>query len=149
MRIVFDTNVASRAIRSGSLAAKLLSRIVTGQHILVFSPFLLSEIARALRYPRMLTMHGLDNEGIDAFVMSLQIGAFLVNPGLADIVPVVQKDPDDDHVIAAAVVGKTEVICTRDSHFDEPVVRAYCQQHGIRILSDLALLEELEPPATE
>jgi predicted nucleic acid-binding protein len=63
-------------------------------------------------------------------------------------VPIVQKDPDDDHVIAAAIVGNAEVICTRDTHFDEPFVRAHCQLHGIRIITDLALLQELTPPVT-
>lgn len=147
MRVVVDTNVLARAARPGSLAAKVVSQIITAPHVLILSPFLVSEVARALRYPRMLAVHGLDDQGIDAYLLSVQTGAFLVNPGASDIVPVVQKDPDDDHVIAAAAIGKAEVICTRDTDFDEPLVRAYCQQHGIRIMDDLALLGALTSPA--
>jgi hypothetical protein len=48
----------------------------------------------------------------------------------------VKKDPDDDNVIAAAIMGKAAVICTRDKDFDEPPIHAYCQQNGIRIMTE-------------
>ena len=139
MRIVPDTNVLARAARPGSLAANL-SQVISGPHLLVLSPLLLSEVARVLRYPRLRAMHGLDDPGIDAFVLHLQAAAFVVNVGPSDIVPVVLKDPDDDQVIATAVVGKADAICTRDTDFDDPPVLAYCQQHGLRVLTDLTLL---------
>lgn len=143
MRIVPDTNVLARAIRPGSLAAKVLSQIITGPHLLVLSPVLLAEVARVLRYPRLRAIHGLDDPGIDAFVSQLQAAALLVNVGPSNVVPVVPKDPDDDWVIATAVLGTADVICTRDTDFDDPPVQAYCQQHGIRVVTDLALLNLL------
>lgn len=140
MRIVPDSNVLARAARPGGLAAKVLSQIITGPHVLVLSPVLLSEVARVLRYPRLQTKHGLDEQGIDAFVLQLQMAASLVNVGPGEIVPVVQKDPDDDWVVATAVIGKADAICTRDTDFDDPPVLAYCQHHGIRVITDLSLL---------
>jgi putative PIN family toxin of toxin-antitoxin system len=127
MKIVCDTNVLARAARGGSLAAKVVSRIIAGPDVLLLSPVILSEVARVLRYPRMLAMHGLDDKGIDEYVLHLQAAALLVNLDPSDIVPVVQKDPDDDNVIATAVVGRADVICTRDTHFSDPSVEAYCQ----------------------
>src|SRR5436305_1568005 len=128
MHIVFDSNFLARAVRSGSLAAKTLALVVAGPHELLLSPFILSEVARMLRYPRMLAMHGLVDHAIDARVLHLQTAPMLVNPSA--IVPIVKRDPDDDQVVAASVIGKADVICTRDTDYDNQV-RAYCQQHGI------------------
>jgi uncharacterized protein len=143
MRIVLDTNVLARAVRPGSLAAKVLAQIISSPHLLVLSPVLLAEVARVLRYPRLRAMHGLDDAGIDAFVLHLQTAAIVVNVGPSDVVSVVPKDADDDWIIATAVIGAADVICTRDTDFDDAPVRTYCQQHGIRVLSDLALLNLL------
>jgi putative PIN family toxin of toxin-antitoxin system len=142
MRVVPDTNVLARAARPGSLAAKVIAQI-TGPHQLVLSAVLLVEVARVLRYPRLRAMHGLDDQDIDLFVSHRQSAAFVVNIGPSDLVPVVPKDPDDDWVIATAVIGNAEVICTRDTDFDDPLVQTYCQQHGIRVMTDLALLNLL------
>jgi hypothetical protein len=88
-------------------------------------------------------MHGLDDHGINVFVAQLQAAAYVVNVGPGDVAPVVPTDPDDDWVIATAVVGAADVICTRDTDFDGPPIQTYCQQHGIRVMTDLALLNLL------
>ncbi len=105
MRIVPDTNILARAARPDSLAAKVLTHVITGPHVLVLSPFLLAEVARVLRYPRLRAAYGLDDQAVDDYVLHLQGAAFVVTPGPGDLVPVVTKDPDDDHVLATAVVG--------------------------------------------
>ena len=48
-------------------------------HVLIGSPFLLSELARVLRYPRMRKLHGLDDAEIDAYVQAIQSAALMVN----------------------------------------------------------------------
>lgn len=54
MRIVLDTNILVRAAADEQgLAGRLLEEIVSGPHILVISPYILSEIARVLSYPRL------------------------------------------------------------------------------------------------
>jgi predicted nucleic acid-binding protein len=51
MRIVLDTNVLARAVTGpGGPAGELLRR-VQRDHLLVLSPFLITELARVLRYP--------------------------------------------------------------------------------------------------
>ena len=60
---------------------------------------------------------------------------------------VVPKDPDDDPIIATAVAGQAEIICTRDRHFWHPDVQQYCAAHGIRIMTDIELLQLLQAPA--
>ena len=56
---------------------------------------------------------------------------------------VVSADPDDDQVIATAVAGQAEVICTRDRHLFHSYVQSACAALGIRIATDVDLLQEL------
>lgn len=144
MRVVIDTNILARAARKGTgLAAELLTKIVDPAHVLVLSPFLITELARVLRYPRVQAMHGLDDAGIDSHVADVQAMGMIVVPASASPTPVVTNDPKDDAIIATAVDGQAEVLCTLDRHIHYPVVVAYCAQHGIRVLTDIELITEL------
>ncbi len=144
MRILLDTNILARSARGGTgPAAELLRHAVAQPHVLIVSPFLLSELARALRYPRLRAVHGLDDAGIDTYVQNIQSAAVVVNPSASRAASVVPHDPDDDPIVATAVAGSVEVLCTRDRDLRRPEVRAYCTQHGIRIMSEVELLMEL------
>jgi putative PIN family toxin of toxin-antitoxin system len=144
MRVVVDTNVLARAARRGTgLAAELLRRVADPAHVLVLSPYLIGELSRILRYPRVQAMHGLDDAGIDAHVADVQAMGLIVIPASATPTPVVANDPKDDAIIATAVDGQAEVLCTLDRHIHDPTVVAYCAQHGVRVLTDIELLNEL------
>src|SRR6266404_3901730 len=104
MRIVLDTNVLARAVRGGTgPAAELLGIVMLPPHTFILSPFLLSELSRVLRYPRMRKLHKLDDAELDTYVQSLQAAALVVNPPSAP--SVVSADPDDDPIVATAVAG--------------------------------------------
>ena len=62
---------------------------------------------------------------------------------MAADVPAVVSDPDDDPILQTAVLGRAEVLCTRDGAFRHERVEEVCREHGIRILGDVALLQEL------
>lgn len=144
MRVVLDTNILARAARGGTgLAAELLAEVADPAHVLVLSPFLVLELSRVLRYPRVRAMHGLDEADIDAYVQAVQSMGMIAIPVSASPTPVVTNDPTDDAVIATAVDGAAEVLCTLDRHFRTPAVLAYCTQHGVRVLSDIELLAEV------
>src|ERR1700719_944274 len=124
MRVVLDTNVLARAARGGTgPAAELLRIVALPPHTFILSPFILSELSRALRYPRLRKLHGLDDQKIDAYVQSVQSAALLVNPPSA--ASPVSTDPDDDPVIATAVAGNTETLCSNDRHLHQPNVKAH------------------------
>jgi putative PIN family toxin of toxin-antitoxin system len=146
MRVVLDTNVLARAARGGSgPAAELLRIVMVPPHVLIVSPFILSELARSLRYPRLRKLHGLDDQQINSYVQSIQAAAVLVvAPGLA---AAVSTDPDDDAVVAAAVAGSAETLCTRDRHLHQANVKSHGAAHGIQIVTDVELLHQLRPPA--
>ena len=60
MRIVLDTNVLARAAYSfAGPAAEVMGRLREPGHTLIASEFLLCEIDRVLRYPRLQRYHGL------------------------------------------------------------------------------------------
>jgi len=142
MRVVLDSNVLARAVRGGTgPAAELLGIVMVPPHTFILSPFLLSELSRVLRYPRMRKLHKLNDAELDTYVQSLQTAALVVNPLSAP--SIVSADPDDDPIVATAVAGPAEVLCTLDRHLRTPAVRAYCAAHGIQILTDVELLQLL------
>ena len=60
MRVVLDTSILVRAHEGATGPAReLLLRIVESDHVLVISDEILHELARVLRYPRMIALHGL------------------------------------------------------------------------------------------
>ena len=73
MRVLLDTNVLVRAAKPTDNPARKLLRILRRDpHVLLVSPFLLEEVERVLRYPRVRQLHGLDEAEIQAFVASPQ-----------------------------------------------------------------------------
>ncbi|HQU41516.1 MAG TPA: putative toxin-antitoxin system toxin component, PIN family [Pirellulales bacterium] len=143
MHVVLDTNVLVRAApgRTGP-ARELLELVAKPPHVVVSSPPLLDELARALAYPRLRLIHGLDDAGISQYVADVEAVAMVV-PLITPTVTAIESDPDDNAVIAAAIAGQAEVICTRDRHFRDPRVVHFCASYGIRILDDVELLREL------
>jgi len=144
MRVVVDTNVLVRAHARASGSARALLKALTGpHHVLILSPFLLSEVERVLNYPRMQAIWPLTQEEIDAFVSQLSAIAEVVQPPLETIPDVLASDPDDDPVLATAVLGKAEILCTLDRHFHTDEAKTYAAGHGFKIMTDVELLQLL------
>jgi hypothetical protein len=68
MRITPDTGILVRMnVKAAGPARHLLEVILAGPHDLAPSEFLLSETARALRYPRLQKLYNLSDEDIGTF----------------------------------------------------------------------------------
>lgn len=142
MRVVLDTNILARIPASPHGPAGELFDCLRSEHLLISSSELLAELVRVLGYERLRKIHGLDDAAIEEFVEHVEAGSLLV--ALPDPLPrVVPDDADDDAVIATAIAGKGDVICTRNRHLFHPDVLACCRLHEIRVLSDVELLGEL------
>lgn len=146
-RVVLDTNVLVRAVASPhGPAGELFDRLYPSD-LLVTSPALLSELSQTLAYDRVRKLHGLDDTETKRFVDRLAAGSLIVVPEYP-LPAVVPADPDDDAVVATAVAGKADVICTRNKHLRHSDVITYCASHSIRVLDDLELLRELREQGT-
>jgi uncharacterized protein len=147
MRVVLDSNVLARATPGTTSAAREALLLITQPpHHLITSAQLLTELACILQYPRVRALHGLDDAGIQAYLQSVQAGALVVTPIAPP--PIRTRDPADDLVIATAVAGQAEVVCTWDQHLHAPPVKAQCLALGIRVLKVAELLAELRSLAS-
>lgn len=106
MRVLLDTNVLISGILFRGLPRTLLERAIRGELHLVTSPVLLDELERILT----------ERFRIPSELARLARGELET---LAEVLapndePAVSRDPDDDQVLATAVVGEAEVIVTGD-----------------------------------
>jgi len=146
MRVVIDSNVLARATPGKTSAAReLLLLVLKSPHCLISSAPLLTELARILTYPRVRALHGLDDAGILNYLNFIQMGSLMVMP--VSPAQIQTHDPDDAMVIATAVAGQADAICTWYRHLFAPVVQAACGAQGIRIVRDADLLLELRNQA--
>ena len=144
MRIVLDTNILVRANPTVSplgLARELLLTTVSGPHTLILSAPILIEVRRVLNYPHVQARWPLTQEAIEQYLHFLEAAGILVEAPVSS--PAVVSDPDDDPILQTAIVGRADVLCTRDEAFRHKAVDHVCRAHGIRILDDIALMQEL------
>jgi putative PIN family toxin of toxin-antitoxin system len=148
VRIVLDANILVRAnprVPPHGLARDLLLTIVFGPHVLVLSPPILTEVRRVLAYPHVQDRWPLTAETVEQYLVYLEDTATLVYPPESS--PAVVRDPDDDPILQTAIIGRADVLCTRDHDFQDEIVHTFCAAHGIRILDDVSLIRELRAAA--
>ena len=91
---------------------ELIERWRAGQFILLTSQVLMAEGIEKLEE------RGIDRLTILDLISRLNLAAEKIEIALSDVLPVISEDPDDDHVLACAVVGHADYILTYDPHFD-------------------------------
>ena len=115
LRAVFDTNVFISAILSRnptSPTRELIERWKAGDFTLLVSDALVAELVDKLLEKRI------DPDRVADLVTSILQMAEWVHVPAAAVRPIITRDPDDDHVLACAVVGKADYLITYDPHFD-------------------------------
>ena len=138
---VVDTSVlVSAFLFPQSVPGRVLRLAAEGVYTLHFSPIILEELKRSLRNPRLRKSYSYSDEQIEAWCAALLETGDCLSDHLPDIAGVC-RDPDDDHVIAAAVAVKADAIVTGDK--DLLVLGRY---EDIRILAASDFLDALDRP---
>ena len=142
MRIILDTAILVRGNGSSKgIACNLLIDIVESDHTLLLSSEMLYELAKVLRYPRMLALHGLSEQRIYDYIGFLRDAAGIVVPNPLLVTPI--RDVNDTVVMQTAVIGEADILCTKDRDFFEPPAEAFLRKAGIAVLDDIALMRRL------
>ena len=142
MRIVLDSNILVRAFTSShGLAHELLLAILAGDNTLILSNEMLFEVARVLRYPRLMAVHGQTEEAIYDFTCRLRNAADIVALNRLESTPI--RDRNDIFVLQTALSGEADVICTSDRDFFEPPASIFLASVGIAVFKDEQLIRIL------
>ena len=130
LRLVLDTNIVAAGLLWNGPPRRLLEAAIAGEVELYSSAVLLDELAHTLGYSKFAARVDSFGTSIAALVAQYTALVSLVVP--ASVPRVVTNDADDDHVIAAAVAARAELIVTGDrkhllpigSHQDIAIVTA-------------------------
>lgn len=114
MRLVLDTNVVISALVWGGVPYQLLQAAAAGTVDLYTSPVLLDELRAVLARPHLAQRLIGQRRSVDQAVESYARLCRSVEPQHTP--RVVLHDPDDDHVVAAAVEAQAHLIVSGDKH---------------------------------
>jgi putative PIN family toxin of toxin-antitoxin system len=142
MKIVLDTTILVRANEHAEgLGRDLLLCIVGGDHTLVLSSEMLHELARVLRYPRLMAYYRMTEELVFEYVRFLRNCSEIVPLSPLVLAPI--RDVNDIAVMQTAIIGDVDVLCTRDQDFFENPAGEYLRRLGISVMDDILLMQVL------
>ena len=112
--VILDTSVlVSAFLFPESVPGQVFSLAERGVYGAHFSMIVVEELKRSLRNPRLKKAYGYTDEKAQTWCGELNEIGFHIRKVLPEIEPVC-RDPDDDHVIAAAIAVKAAYIVTGD-----------------------------------
>lgn len=120
MKLVSDTNVVVSGLLWLGHSGRLLEAAANGRLTLYTSPTLVEELRNTLQYARLASR--VERSGLtpDELIGRYANIAIVVDPAS---VPLVARDPDDDHVLACALAAQADLIVSGDK--DLLVLNAY------------------------
>jgi putative PIN family toxin of toxin-antitoxin system len=113
MRAVLDTNllVSYLLTHHPPIATIIDGFLAQDEFVMVTAPELLAELDRVLTYPK-LQRYYTDEERTRFVALVMALGEVV---DLPETIPRICRDPDDDRLIACAVVGEADVIVSGDN----------------------------------
>ena len=142
MRIVVDTNLLVSGVISPGLPRRLVNGALAGEFELCTSEVLLAELLEVLsreKFAARLVQAKMTPQG---FVDDLRRVAVIASP--TAVPRVIEHDADDDHVLAAALSGRADLIASGDKRHVLPL--GSC--HGMPIVTAREAVERLDARGT-
>jgi putative PIN family toxin of toxin-antitoxin system len=112
MRLVLDTNVVVAGLLWVGTPRRLLDRAIDEGCTLFSSPTLIDELAQTLHYKKFAQRIG--RFGTTPLALVAQYSALVTLVSPTQVPRVIERDIDDDQVIAAAVAAQAELIVSGD-----------------------------------
>ncbi len=143
LRLVLDTNIVIAGLLWSGPPRHLLDLAIDEAVTLYSSPVLLDELAHSLAYPKFAARIARYATSVES--LSARYAA-LVSVVVPQIVPHVVRDADDDHVVAAALTARADLIVTGDND-----LLCLGSHEGIAIFKTveaIARIGEISAPAT-
>lgn len=143
MRFVLDTNLLVSGVIAAGLPRRLIDGAKVGEFELCTSEVLLAELLDVLsraKFAQRLALAGLSPQGI---VDDLRRLAVVVSP--TEVPRVVPTDPDDDHVIAAALAGQADFIASGDKRDLLPLASFRGSRSSARVRPSRCWMQEAQP----
>lgn len=138
LRLVLDTNVVVAGLLWNGPPRRLIQLAIEGEAVELYSsPVLLDELAYTLGYSKFTARIEVFGASIAALVAQYTALVSLVVP--ASVPRAVAGDADDDHVIAAAVAARAELIVTGDRKHLLPIGT----HQGIAIVTAREVVERI------
>jgi len=138
LRLVLDTNIVVAGLLWNGPPRRLLEASIAGEVELYSSAVLLDELAHTLGYSKFAAR--IDSFGTSIAALVAQYTALVSLVAPASVPRVVANDADDDHVIAAAVAARAELIVTGDRKHLLPIG----SHQGIAIVTSREVIDRLD-----
>ncbi len=139
LRLVLDTNIVVAGLLWNGPPRRLIELAIEGEAVELFSSaVLLDELAHTLGYSKFAAR--IESFGTSIATLVAQYTALVSLMAPASVPRIVANDADDDHVIAAAVAARAELIVTGDRKHLLPIGT----HQGIAIVTAREVVDRLD-----
>ncbi len=139
LRLVLDTNIVVAGLLWKGPPRRLIELAIEGQAVELYSsPVLLDELAQTLGYSKFAAR--IESFASSSAALVAQYTALVLLVAPVSVPRIVANDADDDHVIAAAVAARAELVVTGDRKHLLPIGT----HHGIAIVTAREVIDRLD-----
>lgn len=118
IRAVIDTNILVSALitQKTSPPRQLYRAFTTQQFLLITSPSILAEVEDVINRDNIVKYHKLDPKQRKVVIEQLVTLSYIVPESVIHDKTIIERDPEDDKFLYAALYGHADYIVSGDNH---------------------------------